>query len=705
MRNIILILFNSISILCFAQNVDRVVDSTTSKSKINWANYYVVNKKYQKAVDFYSSLDLSLLNQDEIRAFANSLKKIGSHDKAVKVIETILKSDNALPSGFINFTTHSSSNKESQDKYLDLLSKYPNSKFISKLDSKYYNDSLYKLKKMSLNTKDSEFGAILKSKSKTLFFLGPQKRLFNKITSSNQVYNLYKANFDFDSLIVDNVKELDIRFNSIYQDGPIAFDSINNTIYLTRSSNRLDQNNRVQLDLFKLSIDQIEKAIPIPLSINIKGFSSMHPTVSSSGNKLYFSSDRPGGYGGMDLYYVKIINGEISNEIVNLGADINSSADESFPFIFDDKTLFYSTNQNSSKKFEIKMAINTILNRWEISELGYPFNSNGDDFSFNIDKSSMVGFLTSDRTGGKGEDDIYSFKFRPKIKGVNDKYEFYQNDTLVVGFNNLLKNDSLLMISEDPLTKIIPLKIKLIDRTSQGVLKLNENGSFWFKPKSNKMEKDSFSYKIITPYGNSDKVYVSLKVKKEKEVPKFNPIYFSFNESDIQARYITRLDSIANFLNKYPELSLEISSYTDCRGSNDYNHRLTLERNKSVLNFLKAKISSPDRLKSKNHNRILENKKFDYSIYIASFKVLKNAKSYFNEKLLTFPDISIEKSGAYYRIVLNKYEYFKEAKIILSDLKSKGYNGWISENPCNNLSEETHQSNRKSIFKFTESEN
>jgi hypothetical protein len=113
----------------------------------------------------------------------------------------------------------------------------------------------------------------------------------------------------------------------------------------------LDQNNRVQLDLFKLSIDQIEKAIPIPLSINMKGFSSMHPTVSSSGNKLYFSSDRPGGYGGMDLYYVKIINGEISNEIVNLGADINSSADESFPFIFDDKTLFYSTNQNSSKKF------------------------------------------------------------------------------------------------------------------------------------------------------------------------------------------------------------------------------------------------------------------------------------------------------------------------------------------------------------------
>jgi Tol biopolymer transport system component len=105
------------------------------------------------------------------------------------------------------------------------------------------------------------------------------------------------------------VTELDLRFNSKYQDGPLSFDYQRESLFLTRSSNKLDKNNKIQLDLFQLPFEEIEKKIPSPLSINVDGYSTLHPSISPDGKRLYFASDRPGGFGGMDLYFVTLEKG------------------------------------------------------------------------------------------------------------------------------------------------------------------------------------------------------------------------------------------------------------------------------------------------------------------------------------------------------------------------------------------------------------
>ena len=137
----------------------------------------------------------------------------------------------------------------------------------------------------------------------------------------------------------------------------------------------------------------------------------------------------------MDLYYVDILENGFSKPI-NLGPDINTKMDEVFPFIYNDKFLFYSTNgRESIGKLDIFMSELVAENRWQVYQLGSPYNSTEDDFSFFMSEEQNYGFISSNRENGKGDDDIYAFKFSPKITGVEDEYLFTNNDTLTVALN------------------------------------------------------------------------------------------------------------------------------------------------------------------------------------------------------------------------------------------------------------------------------
>ena len=122
-----------------------------------------------------------------------------------------------------------------------------------------------------------------------------------------------------------------------------------------------------------MNYSKIGEKTASPLSINLNGYSTLHPAVSSSNRRLYFSSDRPGGYGGMDLYYAAILPNNSLGVPVNLGPDINTPADEIFPFVYDEKFLFYSAKSNAGK-MNLKLAINSVDIRWHVRNLPNPFN-------------------------------------------------------------------------------------------------------------------------------------------------------------------------------------------------------------------------------------------------------------------------------------------------------------------------------------------
>ena len=310
----------------------------------------------------------------------------------------------------------------------------------------------------------------------------------------------------------------------------------------------------------------------------------------------------------MDIYYVDLIDDEFS-EPVNLGPDINSEYNESFPYSYNDSTLFYSSDKDSNGgKFNIYIATKVISNRWEIESLKENINSKSDDFSFGVNQKLKIGFFSSDRQNGNGEDDIYAFKFNPRLAGVEDFYDYNFSDTLIVGKNSVLFNDLELIHSIDPLQKLYKKTALLKSAPKNGKIIFNENGTFLYKSEIDSIYKDSFSYILKSELKSSEPIMVYLNTVKKQvnqiQLTQFQSIFFDFDKSDIPLEYKESLNKIVEYLNNNLQVSLELSSYTDCRGPDSYNLELSNRRNKSVVNYIKNRIKNPRRVSGKGYGEI-----------------------------------------------------------------------------------------------------
>ena len=698
MKNIFIFLFTLICFFGKSQTSSTISKSNKNENSLKWGDYYSINGEEEKAIKYYS-INESNLSSEQRRAFSISLQNRGYLARAAEVLEPLLETKEVSIIDYYNYASLIPENNKLSDEYIEKASKLTfDSNF--KTDQKGIETS-YKLKNLSINSEKSEFGAVLLNlDNPTLYYLGNQKQRVKRLTAPNQVYNIYKGILNLDSLNVEMDTELDLRLNSKYQDGPLSFDYQRESLFLTRSSNKLDNNNKIQLDLFQLPFEEIEKKIPSPLSINVDGYSTLHPSISPNGKRLYFASDRPGGFGGMDLYFVPLEKGIISGEVINLGPDINTSKDEVFPFLYENDILFYSSRM-TEKGLSIMLAINRIENRWESKLLQKPFNSDGDNFSFSIVKKYKIGFLSSNRIGGKGDDDIYAFDFITNLKGEKDNYNFRRKDTLVVGFNSVLKNDLSLMLTEDPLIEIVPLEVKLINETLKGELNFNTNGSFWYVPDPDEKGKDSFTYQIIGADNNSENIIVELIPEKIDFNGVFRPIYYKYDKYNLETDYKPRLDSLVIKLNEYPDLNVEIASFADCRGSSEYNLKLTEERNQTILNYLRPKITNPERVNAiaYGESKVENNPGYEYAIVISSFKNKNKAIAYLEKLTDLKNEVIIEELDSNFRVLAGVYQNYKEVKKGMLNLNKRGHKGWISKGKCSSSSESFHQSNRKTTFK------
>lgn len=220
--------------------------------------------------------------------------------------------------------------------------------------------------------------------------------------------------------------ELTTSFN----EGPASFDRANETIYYSTNHQKNGKKIKAKDGLVKQKIELARnkegKWSDIEdLPFNNIEYSTCHPTIAVDGNALYFASNRPDGFGGMDIYMVKKI-GNSWGEAINLGPSVNSDKDEAFPFIHPNGTLYYACNgKNSIGGFDIFHAKQNNGRFEEAQNLGKPFNSEADDFGFILDLERKNGYFTSNRKGGKGEDDIYSFTTNEKVG--DDKKDIERN--------------------------------------------------------------------------------------------------------------------------------------------------------------------------------------------------------------------------------------------------------------------------------------
>ena len=390
-----------------------------------------------------------------------------------------------------------------------------------------------------------------------------------------------------------NEDYLDSNINTKYHEGLASFDA-NGNMYLTRESFYENEyvedpeSNNITSLLGIYKITRGDKNV-VGLNINSVEYSVKNPSISADGKTLYFSSDMPGGFGNFDIYRGDINeNGDINN-IENLGQKVNTEGQEMFPFIGNENTLYFSSDSQLGLGGLDVFFTKEVDGKWASARnVGIPVNSNADDFAFSINETSGEGFISSNRSGGKGSDDIYSIKRLVPICDV-------LLTANVMDAKTKLGIDSATTSVSDKEGNIASSKTSSEKGIAEFILVCNETGKLI-------VSKEGYNSKIVDieisneEFKSMDimldpieKIIVAQKVE-------LNSIYFDFDKSNIKSEAAFELDNLVQVMIKYPELTVSIESHTDNKGPSSYNQKLSERRAKTTMQYVVSKGIDSSRL-------------------------------------------------------------------------------------------------------------
>ena len=390
-----------------------------------------------------------------------------------------------------------------------------------------------------------------------------------------------------------NEDYLDSNINTKYHEGLASFDA-NGNMYLTRESFYENEyvedpeSNNITSLLGIYKITRGDKNV-VGLNINSVEYSVKNPSISADGKTLYFSSDMPGGFGNFDIYKGDINeNGDINN-IENLGQKVNTEGQEMFPFIANENTLYFSSDSQLGLGGLDVFFTKEVDGKWASARnVGIPVNSNADDFAFSINETSGEGFISSNRSGGKGSDDIYSIKRLVPICDV-------LLTANVMDAKTKLGIDSATTSVSDKEGNIASSKTSSEKGIAEFMLVCNETGKLI-------VSKEGYNSKIVDieisneEFKSMDimldpieKIIVAQKVE-------LNSIYFDFDKSNIKSEAAFELDNLVQVMIKYPELTVSIESHTDNKGPSSYNQKLSERRAKTTMQYVVSKGIDSSRL-------------------------------------------------------------------------------------------------------------
>lgn len=305
--------------------------------------------------------------------------------------------------------------------YLMSYSAFSQSGFRSRevLEALNETDDAISVRNMtSINTELNEFSPVYYQNG--LVFVsqyrnGPVDR------NGNTFLKLFYAELD-PNLEPQDPRLFSFEINSPLHEGPVCFNSEADKIYFTKSNlkkgaPKKGADRRVHLQLYEANRGPYDWENIQKLPFNEDDYDYMNPSLSADGNKLFFASNREDGFGGIDLYFVQRQGDNSWSAPINLGPDVNTPGDETFPFIHHSGVLFFSSSGHEGLGGYDLFMVDMNKNRWEVINLGRPFNSTEDDLSIILDKVGTQGFFTSAKSSGFGANDIYKFNAPEGIKG------------------------------------------------------------------------------------------------------------------------------------------------------------------------------------------------------------------------------------------------------------------------------------------------
>ena len=327
---------------------------------------------------------------------------------------------------------------------------------------------------------------------------------------------------------------------------------------------------------------------------NNNEYSTGHPALSQDGNTLYFVSDMPGGKGGSDIYMVAINSDGSLGTPKRLGDNINTEGKELFPYIDSNGTLYFSSNGHMGiGGLDVFYAEAQGDGFGVVNNLGKGVNSSADDFAYKYDPTSQSGYVSSNREGGMGSDDIYM------VEAVEIPCEV----TIAV-----------LVINENTNAAVAGARVDLYDTMGNKLSTKTSNvdGMVSFKAACDQAHEvqgvladfESNASKVAP--ANDQKVSATIALKPIEEIIVedqivLNPILFDLDKSNIKAQAAFELDKVVAVMNKYPEMVIAVGAHTDSRATDAYNLSLSEARAQSTVQYIISKGISGKRISGKGY--------------------------------------------------------------------------------------------------------
>ena len=471
------------------------------------------------------------------------------------------------------------------------------------------DDGKYKLVNLTINTDAEDFGAAYFKSSVVFASTRAVAKMIKRTSNWNgkPYLNMYVSEVSENQL--KEPKIFDKGLDGKLHDGPASFNKEGTYIAFTRNHYHDKSKDKVvELQIYFSSYLDGKWSDPIPFTFNNEAYSAGHPCLSADGNTMYFTSDMPGGFGGADIYRTtKNSKGEWTQP-ENLGDKLNTEGDETFPFFeeVNGRLFFVSDGRFGLGGTDIFIANLSGSSFSEATNAGTPLNTRFDDFSVIADGKTNKGYFSSNRTDGKGDDDIYSVEFskwttiEKKLKGIAKDINGNRiPNTFITLLDEKGKQiDTLSTKNDAAYTFIVPTN-------KQFKVTGKHEGYIDGESEANTMGKEIFVIADVILQKKEIET-IEEKIKEGVDLGKiveFKPIYFDLDKYKIRLDAEPELKKIIKIMNEYPNLKVELGSHTDCRETKAYNQILSDKRAKATVDYIRKSITNPNRITGKGYGK------------------------------------------------------------------------------------------------------
>ncbi len=500
---------------------------------------------------------------------------------------------------------------KSQGKYPEAITEYQNFKKLAPSDPRgdkgiksselaqqwKDNPGRYKIENMALiNSKESDFCPTYSDKKyNTLVFTSTREGVNQKqdITTGQNHSKMYETKLDKNGKWSTPVV-LAGAVTSVFNDGAAAISKKGDFMLMTRCPEIKSQKSGCQLYMAKKQGSGWAEPVKLPFNIDSVQFG--HPALSADGKTVYFVSRMKGGFGGADIWKtVYDAKGNTWSAPINLGPQINGSSDEMYPYVSDDsKILYFSSNSHPGMGgldiFKADIGADGKFTKAP-ENLKVPLNSGADDFGIAFEGKKQRGYFSSNREGGKGSDDIWSFYLPPLVFNLKGKV-VSSGGSKGIGKGEPVSNAKVKMQGSDG-----TINDATTGNEGSYSFKLKENVSYTVTIETSK-QTVSATYKdgylaskdmgALTTAGEKDskdfmKDFEVVPVEKEIRFP---AVLYDLGKADLRPESKDSLNFLYQTLIDNPTIIIQLSAHTDSRGNDKANQDLSQRRAQSCVDYL-----------------------------------------------------------------------------------------------------------------------